>query len=217
MELADDHALGAVHDEGAIQGHQRYIAEEDLLLLDVANTLVPGFRVFVVDGKADGDLQRRRVGHAALFALGYVILELQTNRIAALVAEIRSVGVVGTALGAEYFARMKWISDDGIAAIAAGGAQVVQPFQVSALALPVADGIVHKRQLGNIAKISDGKNGLKNRLQTAVVTLTRQLVHLQKTIIRTLLHFNQVRDLEGRRNFRKIETIAGGAILIGHE
>ena len=37
VELADDDALGAVDDEGAVLGHQRDFAEVDLLLLHVAD------------------------------------------------------------------------------------------------------------------------------------------------------------------------------------
>ena len=41
VQLADDDALGAVDDEGAVVGHQRDLAEVDLLLLDVADRLRP--------------------------------------------------------------------------------------------------------------------------------------------------------------------------------
>src|SRR5262249_6079544 len=37
MQLADDDALGTVDDEGTGVGHERDLAEVDLLLLDVAN------------------------------------------------------------------------------------------------------------------------------------------------------------------------------------
>jgi hypothetical protein len=67
-------------------------------------------------------------GAAALFAFGYVILQLQAHGIAALVAEVRRVRVVGAALVAEHIARMKRIGNDRVAAILTGGAQVVQAF-----------------------------------------------------------------------------------------
>src|SRR5215470_11020457 len=50
-------------------------------------------------------------------------------------------------------------------------AQVVQAFQVAALALPVADAVVHELELRNVAKIADRKDGLKHRLQAAVIAL----------------------------------------------
>src|SRR5205085_10456320 len=39
VQLAHDHALGAVDDEGAVLRHQRNVAEENFLLFDVANAL----------------------------------------------------------------------------------------------------------------------------------------------------------------------------------
>ena len=197
VQLADDDALGAVDDEGAVLGHQRNVAEEDFLLLDVADGLVAGLRVFVEDGQPHRDLQRRAVSHAALFALGHVILQLQADRIAALVAEIRGVGVVGAALVAKHFARVERIGDHRCAAIAAGGAQMVQPFEVAALALPVADCVIDKLQLRNIAKIRDRKHGLKHRLQSCVVALAGEPVHLQEAVVGTLLHLNQIWNLNG--------------------
>src|SRR6185312_14836619 len=69
-----------------------------------------------------------------LFAFVYVVLELQSDRVAALVAEIGSVGVVGSAFSAENFAGVKRIGDDRGSAITTGGAQVVETLEVSALA-----------------------------------------------------------------------------------
>jgi hypothetical protein len=54
---------------------------------------------------------------------------------------------------------------------------------------------------------------LKNRLQPGVVTLAGQLVHLQEAIVGTLLNLNQVRNLDGCRNFGKIKSLAKGIIL----
>ena len=66
-----------------------------------------GLGVLVVDGEAHGDLERRGVGHAALFALRLVVLQLQADRVAALVAEVGRVLVVGAALVAEHIAGME--------------------------------------------------------------------------------------------------------------
>ena len=201
MQLADDDALGAVDDEGAVGRHQRNVAKENFLLLHVADGAVAGFRVLVVDGEAHGDLQRGGVGHAALFAFGHVVLKLQADRIAALVTEIGRIGVVGAALGAQHIPQMEGIGLHGCAAITAGGAQVVQPLEVAALALPVANGVLHEVQLRDVAEVGDRKYRLEHRLQTTVIALARQRIHLQKAIVRTLLHLNQVGDLDGRRNF----------------
>jgi len=72
---------------------------------DVADGAIAGLGVFVENGEAHGDLERRGVSHATLFALGHVIFQLQADGVAALVAEIRRVGVVGAALLAEHVAR----------------------------------------------------------------------------------------------------------------
>ena len=76
VQLADDDALGAVDDEGAVLGHQRDLAEVDLLLLHVADGLRAGLLVLVPDDQADHDLDRRGVGHPALVALVDVVLGL---------------------------------------------------------------------------------------------------------------------------------------------
>ena len=147
VQLADDDALGAVDDEGAILRHQGNVAEEHFLFLDVTNGFRARFRVFVVDGEANGYLERRGVGHAALFALRLVILQLQTDWITALVAKIRCVLVIGAALLAENLSRMEGIGDHHGSAVDASGTQVMQPLEVTALALPVTDGEIHKVQL----------------------------------------------------------------------
>ena len=206
VQLADDDTFGAINDERAVLRHQRNVAEEHFLLFDVANGAVAGLRVLIEDGETHGDLERRGVSHAALFALAHVVLQLQANRVAALVAEIRRVRVVGAALAAEHVAGMERIGNDGVAAILASGAQVMQALQVAALALPVADGVVHKLQLRDVAEIRDRKHRLKNRLQAAVVALAGQTIHLQEAIVGTLLHFDQVRNLDGCWNLGKIET-----------
>ena len=125
VQLADNHALGAIDDEGAVGSHQRNVAEEHLLLLHVANGAVSGVRILIVDGQAHRDLERSRVGHTAYFTLGHVILQLQPHRVAALVAKIRRVRVVRAALGTKHISQMKWVGLHRCAAIAARGTQVV--------------------------------------------------------------------------------------------
>ncbi len=201
VQLANNHALGAVDDEGAVLRHQRDVAEEDFLFFNVANGFRARFRVFVVDGEANGHLERRRVGHAALFALCLVILQLETDRVTALVTKVRGVLVVGAALLAKHFAGMERVGDHHGAAIDAGGTEVMESLEVTALALPVADGEVHKVQLGDIAEVGDGENGDKHGLEAVVFPFRRQFIHLQKALIGAALHFDQVRDLDGGWNF----------------
>ena len=201
VQLADDHTLGAIDNKCAVGGHQWHVTEKDLLLLNVADGAVASLRIFFIDRQAHGHLERRRIGHAALFALADVILQLQADGVTALVAEVRSVGIVCAALAAEHITRVKWIGDDSRSAIAAGRTQVVQTFQVAALALPVADCVVHELQLRDIAEISNREHGLKDRLEPGIVALTRQPIHLQEAIIGALLNLDQVWNLDGGRNF----------------
>jgi hypothetical protein len=73
MHLRDDHALGAVHDERAVVGHERYVAHVDILLLDVLDRTRAGLLVDIEDDQAQRHLERRRVRHAALAALVDVV------------------------------------------------------------------------------------------------------------------------------------------------
>ena len=84
----------------------------------------------------------------------------------------------------------------------------MQPFQVAALALPVADGEVDKLKLRNIAEVGNRKHRLEHRLQPAVLALAGQFVHLQEAVIGALLNLDQVRDLDGCWNLGKVETLA---------
>ena len=68
VQLRHDDALGAVDHEGAVIGHQRHLAEIDLLLTDVLDRLRRAARFLVVDDKADQYANRRRVGQAAHLA-----------------------------------------------------------------------------------------------------------------------------------------------------
>jgi len=183
VQLADDYALGAVDDERAVLGHQRNIAEENFLFLDVANGLRARVGIFVVNREADCDLERRGVSHAALLALIHVVLELERDGIAALVAERRRVLIERAALRAQHVTGLIRVCNNGCAAIPAGGAQVVQAAQVAALALPVADRVVDEIELRKPAKILDRKYRREHGLQTGILALARQQIHLQKALI----------------------------------
>jgi hypothetical protein len=74
VQLAHDDTLGTVDDEGTVLGHERDLAEVDLLLLDVANGALRALTRAVVDDQLDRDLDRRRERHAALHALIDVVL-----------------------------------------------------------------------------------------------------------------------------------------------
>ena len=159
--------------------------------------------------------ERRGIRHAALLAFVHVIFQLHRDWIAALVAERRSIFVEGAALVADHVARLVRIGDHGRAAIPARGAKVVQALQVAALALPVSDRVVDKFQLRHFAKILDRKHRREHRLESAVIALARQQIHLQEALIRLHLDFNQVGNLDRALDFREIQTLTFPDMLIG--
>jgi hypothetical protein len=126
--------------------------------------------------------------------------------IAALVAESRRVLVERAALRAEHVAGLVRIRYDRSAAIAAGGAQVVQAAQMAALALPVSDRVVHEIQLREAAKILNRKHRGEHRLQAGIFALARQQIHLQKPLIGLLLHVDQVRNLDRGLDFGEVQA-----------
>src|SRR5262249_16596589 len=208
MELADDDALGAVDDERAVLGHQRDVAEVDLLLLDVADGLDAGLGILVPDHEADRHLQRHGVGHAALLALVDVVLQLEADGVAADVAHVAARLVCLAAARPEDFTVAVRVGNQGRAAVAARLAQVVQSLQLAALALPVADRVLDELERRVLAEIRDRKHRLEHRLQTRVLALARQAVHLQEALVRLLLDLDQVRDRNSRLDFRKIDALA---------
>ena len=92
MHLGDDDALGAVHDERTVIGHQRDVAHVDILLLDVLHGAGAGLFVDIEYDQPQRHLERRRIGHAALTALVNVIfgrIELVADEV-----ELRGVGKI---------------------------------------------------------------------------------------------------------------------------
>ena len=59
-----------------------------------------------------------------------------------------------------------------------------------------------------------GKHGLEHGLQSTVIALARQEVHLQKSLIGLHLDFDQIRNLNRALNFREIETLAFPDVLV---
>src|SRR4051794_21733271 len=101
---------------------------------------------------------------------------------------------------------MKRVGTDGRSAarVPTHGPQVVQPFQASALALPVTNGIINKSEFAQTPKIGDWENGLKNALQTGIVALIGHQIHLQEAFVRLLLHLDQIRNGYRGLDLRKI-------------
>src|SRR3989440_10102955 len=84
---------------------------------------------------------------------------------------------------------------------------------MAALAFPISDSVIDKLELQNIAEFGNGKYRLENRLQTGVVTLAGQAVHLKEAVVRALLYLDQIRNLDRGGNFGKIKTFSKRIIL----
>ena len=208
VQLRDDDALGAVDDERAVVGHQRDVAEVDLLLLDVADGLDAGLGVLVPDDETDGDLERHGVGHAALLALVDVVLELHPDRVAADVADVAARLVRHAAARAEHLVVAVRIGNERRAAVLARLAQVVQARQLAALALPVADRILDELERRVLAEVADREDGLEDGLQAGILPFRREAVHLQEPLVRLPLNLDEVRDRNRRLDFREVLAFA---------
>ncbi len=96
VQLGDDHALGAVDDERAVLGHERQLAEVDLLL-DRALHARRARGLLVHDAQAQADADRRGVGEAAHLAF----LDVE-HRLAEVVIDVLERGVARVALDREH-------------------------------------------------------------------------------------------------------------------
>src|SRR5476649_472894 len=84
----------------------------------------------------------------------------------------------------------------------------MEPLQLAALALPVADRILDELERRVLAEVADREDRLEHRLETRVLTLARQTVHLQETLVGLLLDLDQVRDRNGRLDLREVDALA---------
>ena len=84
VHLADNHAFGAVHDEGTVARHQGHVAHVDVLFLDVANRACAGILIDIPHDQTQSDLQRRGIGNApllTLFRVVFWILQLVAHKL----------------------------------------------------------------------------------------------------------------------------------------
>jgi hypothetical protein len=79
VHLGHDDPLGAVHDEGAVRGHEGHVPHEHFLVLEVLDGLGAGDLVHLVDDQAQSDLQRRGIGHVARLAFLDVVLGFSSS------------------------------------------------------------------------------------------------------------------------------------------
>ena len=186
----------------------------DLLLLDVADGLDPGLGILVPDDETDGDLERDRVGHAALLALVDVVLELhrrpsgrryrRRRRAPGLPCRNRGHSTSWSPYGSAISVAPQ---------LAARLAQVVQTGELAALAFPVADRVLDELERRVLAEVADRKDRLEDRLQAGVLALRRQTIHLQEALVRLPLDLDQVRD--GNRGLDLREILAFAVDVLG--
>src|SRR5690349_6976403 len=117
MKLRNDDTLGTVDDERAVVGHQRDFAEEDFFFLDVADRQHFRVRILIEDSEPDLYLERNAVAHAAFLTFLLVVFVFQTDRLAAVFAELRANEVERAAAMTKRVARSQRIHLDRRAAV----------------------------------------------------------------------------------------------------
>ena len=164
VHLADDDALGAVDDEGAVLGHERHVAHVDVLLLDVLDGAGAGLLVHIEHDETQLHLERSSVGHVALLAL--VDIVLRRLELVALEIERRPAGEIGD--------REHRFEDR------------LQPlFRPTAGRLPdhqevVVRALLHLDEVGHLCDLGDRAELLTDALAAAVV-----LSHLEFLVLRS--------------------------------
>src|SRR6185295_4853560 len=99
---------------------------------------------------------------------------------------------------------LEGVGRDSRAAGFTSAAQVMEAFQVSALALPVADRIADEFKCRYAAEIGDRKDGIEYRLKAGVFAFLRKHVHLEEPLVGILLDLDEIRDLDCGPDLRKI-------------
>src|SRR5262249_16946632 len=59
-----------------------------------------------------------------------------------------------------------------------------------------------------LAEIADREDRLEHRLESGVLALARQTIHLQEAFVGLLLDLDQVRNRNRRLDFRKVDALA---------
>src|ERR1035438_3189601 len=91
---------------------------------------------------------------------------------------------------------------------------MVQAFQIAALALPVADGIIDELQFADAAEIGNRKYRAENRLQARIFPFVGKQVHLQEALVGILLNLDEVRNRDRSFDFGKINSLGGGTAVL---
>ena len=209
VQLRDDDALGAVDDERAVLGHQRDVAEVDLLLLDVADGL---------GARSPGPCSTRRGGWSPSGA------RRRSCRVPG--TRPRRTCASGRPSCRRRRTRRRWlrstvphcghstsrspygIDDELVAAAGARLAEVLEALEPAALAFPVPDGILDELERGVLPEVADREDGLEHRLEADVFPLVREPVHLEEPFVRPLLDLDQVRNRNRGLDLREVDALA---------
>ena len=97
------------------------------------------------------------------------MLVLEADRLAAVVAELRTHGVERAAIVAEHFGRIERIDLDLGSAFFTVGTQMLEALEVAALTLPVADLILDIFERRRLAKIRDREDRREHGLQSDII------------------------------------------------
>src|SRR5688572_19638183 len=89
---------------------------------------------------------------------------------------------------------MRVIGDDLVPAVRAGHAQMLEAFELSALAFPVADGVADEVERAGFPEIAEGENAREDALKTGVLALLGEEVHLQEAVVGLSLDVDQIRQ-----------------------
>ncbi len=142
------------------------------------------------------------------------MLVFQADRLAAIRAEFGTDGIERAAFVTKDLCRVKRINLYLRTALLTIGTQMLQSFEISAFALPVADLELDIFERCGFAKVRNREDRLKDRLQTYARPLFRNKVHLKKSVVGFPLNLDEIRDLSSSINLGKIHPfrrLAGSA------
>ena len=117
----------------------------------------------------DCDFQGNCEGHSPLLTLFHCVLDIQFDGAAAEFATRIFDLVSCAAVPARPALRVIGAVDNGFSAFNTVGSKIVQTLEITALALPVPDGILHELQRGGASEVIDGKHRVENGLQSHVL------------------------------------------------
>jgi hypothetical protein len=152
-----------------------------------------GLDVLFPGDELDLELEGDGVVVTLLDALRRVVLHLQTDAVAAVLAKGQLDLPQRGAVGADLLLRRLHLHGKQSPAGGALGAGVLDPFEPAALAFPVADRIADELEFRRFLEVGDREDVLEGGLQAGVLALLRQQVHLEEFGVRADLNIEQVR------------------------